>query len=243
MINQHSSAAVPGLDDADSHEYHLKDVCAANNNNQHGLLLRSYRKIPALAIAVAVGLLLATALTATIIASNNRKFARNQQVCPNEVERWVYYNGAYFSYYLYLQQWPNPDPKILILKGGGYMDENGDDPNEFSYGQGCSMGGWSVEYGYADGSSFSYGYSVPEDARNGGTFSMGGVEYDLKNNGSVFLLDSKRGNEVTQLNGLDLSSLVIDKETMSIASVTEFCYSNQEILDFFDNSRANAGND
>ena len=58
--------------------------------------------------------------------------------------------------------------------------------------------------------------------------------HDLKNNGSVFLVESLEDNVLTQVNGLDLSHLVIDSETLSIASVTEFCMANQQILDFFD---------
>ena len=99
---------------------------------------------------------------------------------------------------------------------------------------GCTGGGWSESYGYADGSTGSYEYVVPEEQKNGGSFYINGVEYDLKNNGSVFLVESLEDNKLTQVNGLDLSHLVIDSETLSVASVTEFCMANQQILDFFD---------
>ena len=93
---------------------------------------------------------------------------------------------------------------------------------------------WRRSHGYEDGRTLSYQYVVPEEQKNGGTFYINGVEYDLKNNGSVFLVQSLKDNKLTQVNGLDLSHLVIDSETLSIASVTEFCMANQQILDFFD---------
>ena len=100
--------------------------------------------------------------------------------------------------------------------------------------KGCGGGGWTHSYVLADGRTLSYQYVVPEEEKNGGTFYINGVEYDLKNNGSVFLVQSLKDNKLTQVNGLDLSHLVIDSETMSIASVTAFCMANQQILDFFD---------
>lgn len=202
-------------------------------------------------LAVIAAVMLFVAVTTVVIVKNNQRLARHAQKCPNNVDRWVKYNGAWFRYSLYLHQWPNPDPKILILNGDvNYYGEN-KNPNTFAYGQGCNAGSWSVTYGNnADGSDFSLEYSVPSDdadqsrlRQQGGTFTIGGVEYDLKNNGSVFLMDfeenNNNNNQVTQqLSGLDLSSLVIDKETMSVASVTAFCYANQEILDFLDSTSA-----
>jgi hypothetical protein len=205
-------------------------------------------------IGVVIGLsLLIVVASMAKEATYNARFANYEQQCPSEVERWVYYNGAFFKYGLYLQQWPNPDPTMLIFYGGGYSFADHDDldddfyanPNNFSNGKGCGGGGWATTYGYADGSSFTLEYSVPQDSQRGGTLSFGGVEYtNLKNNGSVFLftLDENNERKVTQLSGLDVSSLVIDEETMSIASVTAFCYANQEILDFFDSALANSNN-
>ena len=75
---------------------------------------------------------------------------------------------------------------------------------------------------------------------------MAVILYDLINNGSVFLVTLNKqdsGNsQVTQLSLEDVSSLVIDYKTLSVASVTAFFYANQEILDFFDTSLSNYNN-
>jgi hypothetical protein len=237
-------------DDADgAGDYHLnKD----NNNeapqpppgilqNQGPLFRRGWhctnKKLVLTAIAVLV--VLVTAIVAVAKKRHQKFLEWNYQQCPSEVERWVYYNGAYFYYGLHLHQF-NPDPTLLIFHGGYYVDENKQgDPNNLFFMNGCGQGGWKVESTDADGSSFVYEYVVPEDEyerrQQGGAFYMGGVQYDLFS-GSVFL---KQGNVVTQLTGLDVSSLVIDEETKSVASVTEFCYANQEILDYFDSIRTN----
>jgi hypothetical protein len=219
--------------------------------------------------AVAIGLLslfLVVVSMATKEAIDNRKRIADSyfpnEAHPSAVERWLYYNGAYFKYGLYLQQrWPNPDPTMLILYGGGwsaadfaYLNDFEDDtvdytnPNNLSfmdlYGSG---GGWAVGSGTPDdGSSCTLEYSVPSGfrQRQGGTISFNGVEYtNLKKTGSVFLVSfdfESNESKVTQLSGIDVSSLVIDQETMSIASVTAFCNAHAEILDFFDSTRKEA---
>jgi hypothetical protein len=236
-------------------DYHLNNETDkqqnANNissSNRESLLRRCFH-INKKHVVRTVAILLVLLVTSMAVVANRRRSNSHARQCPSFVDRWVYYNGAYFSYSLYLQQWPNPDPKILILHGGVYvvpddvMDDVLSDPNNFSHGEGCGGGGWSVTYGNADGSSFTLEYALPANdetlGQQGGTFSIGGVEYDLQNNGSVFLMNNNEA--VTQLN-LDVSSLVIDKQTMSVSSVTEFCYANQDILDFFDTALANYNN-
>ena len=189
-------------------------------------LLARKRNFLLASVHVAAVVLLLVAMTIAIAGNRGNPY---QQQCPDDVNRWVYYNGFYFHYYLFLQEWPNPDPKILILEGNGWSEEKGNG-NEYSSGEGCGGGGWTMT---------PYQYVVPDDTTNGGAFYINGVEYDLKNDGSVFLIESLQDNKLTQVNGLDLASLVIDSETMSIASVTAFCMANQQILEFYD-SRINA---
>jgi hypothetical protein len=238
-------------------EYHLnndeteKQQPNANSISSSRESLLSSFHINKKNVVRAVAVLLILVVTSMAAVANRRISNSRARQCPSFVDRWVYYNGAYFSYSFYLQQYPNPDPKILILHGGVYVvpDDVTDDvlmdPNNFSHGEGCGGGGWSVTYGNADGSSFTLEYSLPTNddtlRQQGGTFSIGGVEYDLQNNGSVFLIYNNEAG-VTQLSGLDVSSLVIDKKTMSVSSVTAFCNANQDILDFFDTALANYNN-
>ena len=200
--------------------------------NQHWLLpIFYYCKTNRCLVASAVSaIFLLVAVTAILTGNPNYP---HQQQCPSDVGRFVNYNGFYFGYSLYLHQWPNPDPKILIFGRNGRAEEEGN-LNEETMSKGCGGGGWTHSFVLADGRTLSYQYVVPEEQKNGGTFYINGVEYDLKNNGSVFLVESLEDNVLTQVNGLDLSHLVIDSETLSIASVTEFCMANQQILDFFD---------
>jgi hypothetical protein len=246
------------------------------------------------AVSVAVGLiLLISAFRVVVVLDHPRLADNNNNIhewwCPRDhVERWVYYQDAYFKYSLYVGT-SNPLPILILHNGMGvyyYYSVKADDdaidnddsvqrysffnPNDFRNRHGCTSdvdgGDWSVVYGNLDadgggGTSPSFAYesfSIPyknddeyssygQQQTTGGTLFMGGVVYDLKNNGSVFLVAFDEQNAgsytVTQLSGLDVSSLMIDQQkTWSVKSVTKFCYANQEILDFFDSALANSNN-
>jgi len=179
----------------------------------------------------AAALLVVVATLGLILNSRPRGsywYPAYQSVCPNEIESWAYYDGAYYPYLVYVPS--DGSSKYKFISFRKYMIV-GDDPHEYSNGEGCSAGGFRME-GRDDENQMveSYELKIEDDATIGTVFYIDENPYDLYEQGTLFFIwgdSAVEGRTVTMVE-TDLSNVVPIRE-----SVQAFVESNQDVLDFF----------
>jgi hypothetical protein len=172
---------------------------------------------------VGAALLVAIATAAAITATRS-----SQEVCPNQIESWVYYNGAYFPYLVTVPDDGSKTYKFIAFRQYMIVDD-GEDPHNYSNSEGCGGYGWRQE-----GRGQDYELVESYELKEGNVFYIDENPYQINQIGSLFFAwgdDFPR--EVTHVEA-DLTNVAPTR-----ASVQAFVETKENVIAYFEKIAAN----